>query len=281
MKVTALIENTCWSGSDGLAAEHGLSLHVEHAGMRLLFDTGASGTFADNAARLGIDLAAVDVAVLSHHHYDHGGGLRRFLELNAHAPVYLRGPAVNDCHFRLLWKERYIGLDQSLLREHAHRFRFVTERTDIAPGATILTRIDRRYPEPRGNRSLYTSRDGERVLDDFAHELVLVLEAPGGLAVFTGCSHHGILNMVAAVAQSFPGAAISAVFGGFHLVALPPFNFMAGSRQEVRGIARELLGFPVQRIYTGHCTGTHAYRVLKSVMGDRLEYIATGRDVTV
>jgi 7,8-dihydropterin-6-yl-methyl-4-(beta-D-ribofuranosyl)aminobenzene 5'-phosphate synthase len=281
MKVTALIENTCAAGADGLTAEHGLSLHVEHGGTRLLFDTGASGAFADNAARLGIDLAAVDVAVLSHHHYDHGGGLRRFLEINSHAPIYLRGPAVADCHFKLLWKERFIGLDESLLRQHADRFRFVDERTTIAPGATILTQIDRKYPEPRGNRRIYVTRDGKRVRDDFAHELVLVLEVPGGLAVFTGCSHHGILNMVAAVTQAFPGATISAVFGGFHLVALPPFNFMSGSRREVRDMAGELLRLPVQRVYTGHCTGSHAYQVLKSAMGDRIEYIATGRTVAV
>jgi len=281
MKVTALIENTCSPGADGLAAEHGLSLHIEHAGVRLLFDTGASGAFADNAARLGIDLAAVDVAVLSHHHYDHGGGLRRFLDSNTHAPVYLRGQAAVECHFRLLWKERYIGLDQSLLAEHPQRFRFVTDRTEIAPGVTILTRIERRYPEPRGNRHLYATRNAEPALDDFRHELVLVLEAPNGLTVFTGCSHHGILNMIAAVTQSFPNTTISAVFGGFHLVALPPFNFIAGSRRDVRDMARALLGFPVQRVYTGHCTGTHAYRVLKSVMGDRLDYIATGRTVSV
>lgn len=281
MKVTALIENTCAAGADGLVAEHGLSLHVEHDGTRLLFDTGASGAFADNAARLGIDLAAVDVAILSHHHYDHGGGLRRFLEINSHAPVYLRGPAVADCHFKLLWKERFIGLDESLLRQHAHRFRFVNERTVIAPGTTVLTQIERRYPEPRGNRRIYVTRDGQRVRDDFAHELVLVLEAPGGLAVFTGCSHHGILNMISAVTRAFPDATISAVFGGFHLVALPPFNFMSGSRREVRGMADELLRFPVRRVYTGHCTGTHAYEVLKSAMGDRIGYIGTGRSVSL
>lgn len=281
MKVIALIENTCSPGNDGLTAEHGLSLHIEHAGKRLLFDTGASGAFADNAERLGVNLAAVDLAVLSHHHYDHGGGLRRFLEINSRAPVYLRGPAVRDYHFRLLWMERYVGLDQALLRENADRFHLVTERTAIAPGATLLTEINRRYPEPRGNRSLYVTRDGERVRDDFGHELVLVLGEPAGLAVFTGCSHHGILNMIAAVTQSFPGADIAAVFGGFHLVALPPFNFMSGSRREVRGIAQELLGFPVQRVYTGHCTGTHAFRALKSVLGERLDYIATGRTVKV
>ena len=281
MKVTALIENTCCPEGSGLTAEHGLSLHIEHAGKSLLFDTGASGAFADNAARLGIDLAAVDLVVLSHHHYDHGGGLRRFLEINTHAPVYLRGPASTDCHFRLLWMDRYVGLDHALLREYEGRFRFIAERTEVTPGVVLLTRIERRYPEPRGNRSLYVARNGERVHDDFAHELVMVLEEPGGLVVFTGCSHHGVLNMIAAVTQSYQGADIAAVFGGFHLVALPPFNFMSGSRREVRGIAHELLSLPVQRIYTGHCTGTHAFRVLKSVLGDRLDYIATGRAVTV
>jgi 7,8-dihydropterin-6-yl-methyl-4-(beta-D-ribofuranosyl)aminobenzene 5'-phosphate synthase len=281
MKVTALIENTCCPGVEGVTAEHGLSLYVEHAGTRLLFDTGASGAFADNARRLGVDLAAVDLVVLSHHHYDHGGGLRRFLEINAHAPIYLRGAAVADCHFRLLWTERYIGLDQALLRQHAHRFRFVTGRTEITPGATLLTAIERRHPEPRGNRNLYAVHEGRRVRDDFSHELVLVLHAADGSAVFTGCSHHGILNMVAAVTQSFPDETIKAVFGGFHLVLLPPFNFMAGSRPEVEDLAHELLRSSVQRVYTGHCTGARAYDVLKGVMGDRLDYIATGRSVTV
>jgi 7,8-dihydropterin-6-yl-methyl-4-(beta-D-ribofuranosyl)aminobenzene 5'-phosphate synthase len=281
MKVTALIENTCCPGVEGVTAEHGLSLYVEHAGTRLLFDTGASGAFADNARRLGVDLAAVDLAVLSHHHYDHGGGLRRFLEINAHAPIYLRGPAVADCHFRLLWKERHIGLDQALLRQHAHRFHFVNARTEITPGATLLTAIERRHPEPRGNRNLYAVHEGQRVRDDFSHELVLVLHAADGSAVFTGCSHHGILNMVAAVTQLFPDETIKAVFGGFHLVLLPPFNFMAGSRPEVEGLAHELLRSSVQRVYTGHCTGARAYGVLKGVMGDRLDYIATGRSVTV
>lgn len=281
MQVTVLIENTCCPGTEGMTAEHGLSLYIEHAGTHLLFDTGASGAFADNACCLGIDLAAVDLVVLSHHHFDHGGGLRRFLEINPSAPIYLRGPHVVDGFFRWFRKERYIGLDHALLREHAHRLRFVTADTEILPGITILTAIDRGYPEPRGNRHIHTVRDGRRVPDDFSHELVLVLHAPDGAVVFTGCSHQGILNMIAAVTRSFPGSVIKAVFGGFHLLRPRLFNAMADSRLGVKQIAHELLRFPVERVYTGHCTGPRAYDVLKSVMGSRLEYIGTGRCVTV
>lgn len=281
MKVTALIENTCATGMEDLRAEHGLSLYIEHGERRILFDTGASGAFADNATRLGVDIGAVDAAVISHHHYDHGGGLRRFLQANHRASIYLRSPPAGDCRFKFLWMDKYIGLDKALLREHVHRFIFVNGRTAISPDVIFLTEVGRAYPLPRSNRNLFLAHGGKFFLDDFAHELVLVLREQDGLVVFTGCSHQGILNMVEAVRRDFPGSPMKAVFGGFHLVMLPSLNFMAGSKAEVRRIGSRMAGYPLERVYTGHCTGSHAFQVLRDAMGKKLEYIATGRTVTV
>ena len=72
MKITCLVDDCA---REGVGAEHGLSLWVEACGKKLLFDSGASGLFLENASRLGIDVADADFAVLSHAHYDHGGGL--------------------------------------------------------------------------------------------------------------------------------------------------------------------------------------------------------------
>ena len=91
MIIRILTENT--TACPELTAEHGLSLYIEANGLRILFDAGQSDAFAENAQRLGVDLSGVDLAVLSHGHYDHGGGLMRFLELNDHAPVYVSSHA--------------------------------------------------------------------------------------------------------------------------------------------------------------------------------------------
>jgi len=44
--------------------------------------------FIHNSITLGFDLASVDIAVLSHGHYDHGGGLASFLKIDKKARVY-------------------------------------------------------------------------------------------------------------------------------------------------------------------------------------------------
>ena len=75
MRITALVENT--SARPELIAEHALSLYIESNGYKILFDMGASDAFVQNAKVLGIDLNTVDFAVLSHGHYDHGGGMAR------------------------------------------------------------------------------------------------------------------------------------------------------------------------------------------------------------
>ena len=87
MRVTTLIENDEPESRGDLTAEFGLSLLIETETATVLFDTGATGAFADNAAALGIDLGAVDLAVLSHHHFDHGGGLPRFFDAHPKAPA--------------------------------------------------------------------------------------------------------------------------------------------------------------------------------------------------
>ncbi|MDO4428351.1 MAG: MBL fold metallo-hydrolase [Atopobiaceae bacterium] len=75
MRVTVLMENS--TPSSRLAARHGLSLWLElEDGRRVLFDMGPDDAFLANARALDMDVTSADLAVLSHGHYDHGGGLR-------------------------------------------------------------------------------------------------------------------------------------------------------------------------------------------------------------
>lgn len=96
MKFTVLAEN---HEARGLECEHGLSIFIEYKEKKYLLDAGQSGVFAHNAEKLGIDLAAVDTAFLSHAHYDHGDGFAEFFRLNGRAKVYAReeGQAL-DCY---------------------------------------------------------------------------------------------------------------------------------------------------------------------------------------
>lgn len=90
MNITALVENQSRSG---LKAVHGLSLYIETAHHKILFDLGPDETLFENARALGIDLRAVDTVVLSHGHGDHGGALAAFLRLNRDARVYVQRSA--------------------------------------------------------------------------------------------------------------------------------------------------------------------------------------------
>lgn len=282
MRVTCLIENDRVAGRDDLVAEFGLSIHIRHGDLEILFDTGATGAFADNAERLGIDLAAVDLAVLSHQHFDHGGGLERFLTANERARVHLRAAGWAPRFFRaLVVIKRPIGLDPALLERFANRLELVTESAEIAPGVVVVTEIGSEHRRPQGNRYLFVERAGSLEPDPFEHELLLVVRDEDGLVVFTGCSHHGILNMIEAARRRFPGLPVKAVFGGFHLIGLPIGDTMAAPPEEVASIGRTVLELTNGPVYTGHCTGHKAFGALAGVMGESLRAFPTGSSVEV
>ena len=277
MIISTLIENTEMDNNKGLSAEHGLSLHIRFDKKAVLFDTGASDSFSLNADKLGIDLSAVDVVVLSHHHYDHGGGLQRFFALNQKAKVYLKKPPDGEPYFKArLLPKRYIGLDRDLFSTYDGRFVFVDELTEILPDIYIFTDIGTAYPKPKGNKYLYLKRETCWHLDSFLHELTMAIRENDELIIFTGCAHNGVLNMIDTVEKKFSGIPIKAVIGGFHLVGLPKTNSVADSKRDIQTIAHTILSYPIRMVYTGHCTSQKAYTVLESVLGEKLQHLHTG-----
>ena len=262
MRITVLVENTACRAD--VAAEHGLSLYIETGGRRILFDTGQTDAFAENARALGVDLAAVDLAVLSHGHYDHGGGLARFLQLNDRAPVYVH-PLAFEPHYNGPVKS--IGLDPMPLRTG----RLVLTGGDVTLGDALSLHdcAHRPRPHPAHGAGLGVMRGGVLLPDDFAHEQYLLIREGGRRILISGCSHKGIENIAGWFSPDV-------LVGGFHLSKLDP----AADAPRLRALADALLASPAT-FYTGHCTGTAIFDALHDVMGERLHALSTGMTMEI
>lgn len=136
MKITSLVENI--SRKENIGAEHGLSLFIETENHNILFDMGQTDLFSENAEKLSVDLSSVDIAVLSHGHYDHGGGLFKFLSLNDKAKVCINKNAFGDYYNGT---KKYIGLDKSLMGNP--RFVMTDDLYEIEKGLSLYSCNDR------------------------------------------------------------------------------------------------------------------------------------------
>lgn len=277
MTITALIENS--TVNDELVAEHGLSLLIEFMGKKILFDTGVSGQFIDNAAKLGIDLSMVDYAMISHGHFDHAGGLFKFLAINDKAKVYMKPEAAGD-YYAAIGKiiRRYIGVDKALFDRHAGCIHFVPGNIELMPGCHIVTEITAEPRYRNRNSNLYELQNNKLKRDSFKHELALALVEEGGITAITGCSHNGIINLVESIRTHLPGLPVKTVVGGFHLMSPLP-NRMDCSMNFINEISTKLHEYG--RVYACHCTGQKAFGLLKDRLGDKLAVINTGMTITV
>lgn len=258
MKIAVLTENT--TINDSFEAEHGLSLFIQTDNHNILFDMGQTDLFLKNAEKLGIDLACVDIAILSHGHYDHGGGLQKFLEINSHAPVYISryafGEHYNGC-------EKYIGLERSL--QNNNRLIFTDGIYPIEKGLTLYHKNDEKKLFDLGSFGLNMKVQGEFLPDDFRHEQYLEIEEDGKRVIISGCSHKGILN----IAKWFEA---DALIGGFHFSKLELDDTLKKYAQFLDGLGTEF--------YTCHCTGCEQFEFMKKYMR-RLRYISTGEIIEI
>lgn len=274
MKITVLMENTAPEGC-GLTPEHGLSLYIEHRGRKLLLDAGSSGKFADNAQALGIDLSAVEAAALSHGHYDHADGLRRFFRLNSRAKVYVR-PGADGPHFSMGKDGPYfIGIHRDICTQFRDRFEAVEGVYELTESAWLVPDLVRET-SGRSDGLLYKRGEDDFIPDDFRHEQSLVLEGEKGLVVLNSCSHGGIVNIVRGVQDQLPGKKVYAVVGGLHMAAKGQ-GALNCTPEYVCQVADALKELGVEEIHTGHCTGETALGLLRERFGPGCCALATGQ----
>lgn len=273
MKATVVVDNL---KGCGLSSEWGLCIYIEYGDKVVLLDTGASELFVKNAEELGLDLAKVDFAALSHGHYDHANGMRAFFKANSKAPFYLQKGAGENCYDKYWLYRHYIGIPRGILSEAEDRIRFAEGKFQVCPGVWLLPHttpgleaIGKRNHMYLRNDGKTDGRDGRKWRpDDFSHEQSLVFETEGGLVIFNSCSHGGADNIIREVQDALPGQKIKAMVGGFHLYKR--------NAEEVRAMARSMRETGIEQIYTGHCTGNKAFAVFKDELGEMVHQMSCG-----
>ncbi|WP_139906118.1 MBL fold metallo-hydrolase [Clostridium thermarum] len=279
MKIRMLIENEKLETCPELVKENGISMFINYNGENILFDTGATGEFINNADKLGINIEDIDTVVISHGHMDHAGGLLKFLERNKKARIFMHIRAGEKHFVKLFFKSIEVTMPQAIFEKGGNRINLINETTEISQGIFIITDIMKKEPWVRFNKKMLMKKDGKLCEDDFKHELILAFNNNGKLVILTGCSHNGVVNMIETTIAKLPQLPIQAVIGGFHLVGMPGLNLYAESEATIKALAKQLSSYNIEKIYTCHCTGKKPYKILKDELQDNIEYLCTGMEV--
>ncbi len=285
MRVITLVEDSLKEEqkNNGLDTEHGLSFYVETGKHRFLFDVGMSDLYRMNAEKLGLDVTKAEFLVLSHGHYDHGGGLADFLENTDDAvPAYHKEESFGDYFSHRVTGLKYIGLDKELKEKYGTRLVDTGDfyRVNKEVSVFSVARNDESYKDkfPFANTVLKKmSAEGEYVADDFLHEQNLAIEADGKLVLMSACSHCGIVNIMEQFERIY-GRRPDVVIGGLHLTN--PQTHECEPEDRLLRLSEYLLQGDT-RYYIGHCTGDAAVEYLKSKLGDRIERLTSGTVIDI
>lgn len=270
---------------NSILAEHGFSALVKcttnDKTRTIIFDFGFSThVAARNADALNVDLTEVEVAVLSHGHIDHFGGLgevakrigKRGLQLILHHTAFranrylvpipgfkigLPAPAkeeVEEAGFRIVeTKEPYSLLDGEAL---------------------FLGEIPRRTSFEKGMPNAFYEENGKETRDSIEDDTSLVMNIRGkGLVILSGCAHSGIINTVKYASEVTGVNNVHVVMGGFHLTG-PAFEpIIDDTLKSMKEVGPDY-------VIPTHCTGRKAALTFEKAMPDQFILNMSGTKLT-
>lgn len=249
MKITFLVDNT--TNTRGLKAESGFSLYIEDQSTSILFDTGSSDLFLENAHKLGINLSKIRYVILSHGHYDHTWGLKHLAHIYRKTnstpmikPILLTHPL----SFNQRTKEgKEMGCN---IKEAELMYSFSIYKSKdpvwITNKLVFLGEIERNFSY-EGNHTIgQISKDGVLVPDSMEDDTAIVYKSSQGLVIITGCSHSGICNIVEQAKKICQDDRILSIIGGLHL--------RKPTIEQLSGTIAYLQQANIQQLYACHCT---------------------------
>jgi 7,8-dihydropterin-6-yl-methyl-4-(beta-D-ribofuranosyl)aminobenzene 5'-phosphate synthase len=178
IELTVVFDN--YGYKEGLETYWGFACVIRGLEETILFDTGANGDILlRNMQALGIDPKEIDTVFLSHFHWDHTGGLDKFLSRNSRVKVYLLKSFPQEI--------------KDIVSSHQAKLIEIHESQQIC------------------KNTITTGEMGTQI-----REQSLVVQSPKGLIVITGCAHPGIVEIVKK-AKDLLQQDVYLVMGGFHL----------------------------------------------------------------
>jgi len=277
LKITVL--STMLVGETSGLGEWGFAALVEADGHQILLDTGAHPeTVAMNARNLKVDLSGIHEVILTHNHGDHVAGLltlrREWMKKDPAAMsivhvgkgiFYSRpGSGGSENNPMVAIRKEYEATGGKFI-EHENW-------SELFPGAWLTGPVPRKFPEhnygfPTPTGKIQTPEG--LVEDNIPEDQSLVLNAPQGLVVVTGCGHAGIVNILTDAGAEFQNRPVFGVVGGLHL--------FPATDQALDWTGDKMKEFSVANLLGAHCTGIEAvYRLRQRVgLGRKTAVVAT------
>jgi len=276
LKITTLIENNPDDKGE-LLFEHGLSLYIETNGKNILFDTGKSGNFIENAKSLNKNLNELDFCIISHGHYDHSGGVEKLTNEVSEQPLFIVGEEFFWPKYKTVdglgYKFNGNSFDEEFILKNRISLRKVKEDMIYLTDHIIVFHHFSKYTdyEKRNNR-FYVKENTEYIPDNFDDEISLGIITSKGLVVIVGCSHVGIVNILKTISERVD-IPIYAVIGGTHLIEADEVRM-----QKTIDAFKEM---KIQLIAVSHCTGEEGICRIRQELNQQFLYNNTGNTIEI